>query len=78
VPSLVAQEGKTVRLVEIHNGLAPDANVRHRPVMLKLIDEQAKKVGKKDISTAYFGCRRLKAYGIRASGLFTPPIFYEW
>jgi len=37
-----AQEEKTVRLVEMHDELASDANVRHRPVMLKLIDEPAK------------------------------------
>ena len=34
----LAQEGKAVRLVEMRNELAPDANVRHRPLMLKQMD----------------------------------------
>ncbi len=33
------QEGKTVRLVEMRDELAPDANVRHRPLMLKQMEE---------------------------------------
>jgi len=35
----LAQDGKNVRLVEMRDELAPDANVRHRPLMLKLMDE---------------------------------------
>ena len=35
----LAQEGKTVRLVEMRDELAPDANVRHRPLMLKQMEE---------------------------------------
>ena len=30
----MGQEGKTVRLVEMRDVLAPDANVRHRPLLL--------------------------------------------
>ena len=30
----LGQEGKTVRLVEMRDALAPDANVRHRPLLL--------------------------------------------
>jgi 2,4-dienoyl-CoA reductase-like NADH-dependent reductase (Old Yellow Enzyme family)/thioredoxin reductase len=33
----LAQEGKTVHLVEMRNTLAPDANVRHRPILMKMI-----------------------------------------
>ena len=32
-------EGKRVHLVEMRDVLAPDANVRHRPLMLKEIDK---------------------------------------
>lgn len=35
----LAQEGKTVHLVEMRTELAPDANIRHRPIMLKEIDK---------------------------------------
>ena len=35
----LAQDGKNVRLVEMRDELAPDANVRHRPLMLRLMDE---------------------------------------
>ena len=35
----LAQEGKTVRLVEMRDSLAPDANVRHRPLLLKEIEK---------------------------------------
>ena len=34
-----AQEGKTVHLVEMRTELAPDANIRHRPIMLKEIEK---------------------------------------
>ena len=30
----LAREGKTVHLVELRGALAPDANVRHRPILL--------------------------------------------
>ena len=35
----LAQEGKRVRLVDMRDELAPDANVRHRPLMLRQMDE---------------------------------------
>ena len=35
----LGQEGKTVRLVEMRDALAPDANVRHRPLLLKEIEK---------------------------------------
>lgn len=35
----LAQEGKTVHLVEMRDALAPDANVRHRPLLLKEIEK---------------------------------------
>ena len=35
----LGQEGKTVHLVEMRDTLAPDANVRHRPLLLAEIDK---------------------------------------
>ena len=35
----LAMEGKTVRLVEMRGELAPDANVRQRPLMLRRMEE---------------------------------------
>lgn len=35
----LGMEGKEVHLVEMRNELAPDANVRHRPLLLKEIDK---------------------------------------
>ena len=35
----IGMEGKKVRLVEMRDVLAPDANVRHRPLLLKEIDK---------------------------------------
>ena len=35
----LAQEGKTVHLVEMRDALAPDCNIRHRPILMKMIDE---------------------------------------
>ena len=35
----LAREGKTVRLVEMRETLAPDANVRHRPLLLREIEK---------------------------------------
>jgi NADPH-dependent 2,4-dienoyl-CoA reductase/sulfur reductase-like enzyme len=40
----LAREGKTVSLVEMRGELAPDANVRQRPVLLKEIDKCGVKV----------------------------------
>lgn len=37
----LGMEGKKVHLVEMRDMLAPDANVRHRPLMLKEIDKYA-------------------------------------
>lgn len=50
----LAQEGKTVRLVEMRGELAPDANVRHRPLMLKQMD------GLGENLTVYTGHKALK------------------
>lgn len=36
----LAQEGKTVHLVEMRMALAPDANIRHRPILLAEIEKQ--------------------------------------
>ena len=36
----LAMEGKTVHLVEMRDALAPDANVRHRPLLLQELDKQ--------------------------------------
>lgn len=35
----LGHEGKTVHLVEMRDMLAPDANVRHRPLLLAEIDK---------------------------------------
>jgi NADPH-dependent 2,4-dienoyl-CoA reductase/sulfur reductase-like enzyme len=35
----LGQEGRNVRLVEMRDVLAPDANVRHRPLLLKEIEK---------------------------------------
>lgn len=34
----LAQDGKKVRLVEMRDSLAPDANIRHRPILMKQIN----------------------------------------
>ena len=44
-------EGKEVHLVEMRNELAPDANVRHRPLLLKEIDKYV---------TVHTGCRGME------------------
>lgn len=44
-------EGKTVHLVEMRDALAPDANVRHRPLLLKEVEKYA---------TAHTGYRGLE------------------
>ncbi|MBQ1331795.1 MAG: FAD-dependent oxidoreductase [Lachnospiraceae bacterium] len=40
----LAQEGKTVHLVEMRSELAPDANVRDRPLMLGVMDDLSDKL----------------------------------
>ena len=35
----LAQDGKKVHLVEMRDTLAPDCNIRHRPILMKKIDE---------------------------------------
>ena len=47
-----AQEGKTVHLVEMRPELAPDANIRHRPIMLGEIEKN-----KINVHTEYKGLR---------------------
>ncbi len=47
----LGREGKKVHLVEMRNALAPDANVRHRPLLLKEIDKYA------EVHTSYKGLR---------------------
>ena len=47
----LGMEGKTVRLVEMREELAPDANVRHRPLLLKEIGKYV------TVHTGYRGLR---------------------
>ncbi len=47
----LGMEGKQVHLVEMRRELAPDANVRHRPLLLKEIEKYV---------TVHTGCRGLK------------------
>ena len=47
----LGQEGKQVHLVEMRTELAPDANVRHRPLLLKEIEKYV---------TVHTGCRGLE------------------
>lgn len=47
----LGMEGKKVHLVEMRDMLAPDANVRHRPLMLAEIDKYV---------TVHTGCRALR------------------
>ena len=35
----LAQEGKKVQLVEMRPELAPDANIRHRPILMQMIEK---------------------------------------
>jgi len=46
----LAQEGKTVHLVEMRTELAPDANIRHRPILLREIEKN-----KIHVHTGYTG-----------------------
>ncbi|MHC1681816.1 MAG: FAD-dependent oxidoreductase [Clostridiaceae bacterium] len=48
----LAQEGKTVHLVEMREELAPDANIRHRPILLQEIEKN-----KIHVHTGYKGLR---------------------
>ena len=50
-----AQEGKTVHLVEMRSELAPDANIRHRPIMLGEIEKL-----KINVHTEYRGLKVTK------------------
>ena len=43
----LGQEGKKVSIIEMRDALAPDANVRHRPLLLKEIDKYV------DVHTGY-------------------------
>lgn len=47
----LGQEGKKVHLVEMRDMLAPDANVRHRPLLLKEVEKYA------DVHTGFKGLR---------------------
>ena len=35
----LAQEGKKVHLVEMRPELAPDANIRHRPILMQMVEK---------------------------------------
>jgi len=48
----LAKEGKVVQLVEMRSELAPDANIRHRPILLKEIE-----MNKIHVHTGYKGLR---------------------
>lgn len=54
----LGMEGKTVHLVEMHDELAPDANVRHRPLLLEQID--------KYVTAVHTGCKGLE---VRPDGI---------
>lgn len=54
----LGQEGKRVRLVEMRDALAPDANVRHRPLLLQEIEKYV---------TVHTGCRGLE---VRPDGIW--------
>jgi len=47
----LGMEGKNVHLVEMRDTLAPDANVRHRPLLMKEIDKYV---------TVHTGCKGLR------------------
>lgn len=54
----LGREGKTVHLVEMRDELAPDANVRHRPLLLEQID--------KYVTAVHTGCKGLE---VRPDGI---------
>lgn len=60
----LAQEGKKVRLVEMRDTLAPDANIRHRPLLMKELDKYV------EIHTSVTGTRVTEEglYGKTPSG----------
>lgn len=47
----LAQEGKKVHLVEMRDTLAPDANIRHRPILMQMIDQYV------EVHTGYQGMK---------------------
>lgn len=47
----LARDGKKVHLVEMRDSLAVDANIRHRPILMKMIDQYV------DVHTEYQGVR---------------------
>lgn len=47
----LAQDGKKVHLVEMRDTLAPDANIRHRPILMQMIDQYV------EVHTGYQGMR---------------------
>lgn len=47
----LGMEGKEVHIIEMRDELAPDANIRHRPLLLKEIDKYA---------TVHAGCKGLE------------------
>jgi NADPH-dependent 2,4-dienoyl-CoA reductase/sulfur reductase-like enzyme len=53
----LGMEGKNVHIVEMRDELAPDANVRHRPLLLKEIEKYA---------TVHTGCKGLE---VRKNGI---------
>ena len=53
----LGMEGKEVHIVEMREELAPDANIRHRPLLLKEIDKYA---------TVHTGCKGLE---VREEGI---------
>jgi pyruvate/2-oxoglutarate dehydrogenase complex dihydrolipoamide dehydrogenase (E3) component len=53
----LGQDGKKVSIIEMRDALAPDANVRHRPLLLKEIDKYV------DVHTG------LKAVKVTADGV---------
>lgn len=54
----LGMEGKTVHLVEMRDELTPDANVRHRPLLLEQID--------KYVTAVHTGCKGLE---VRPDGI---------
>lgn len=54
----LGMEGKEVHIIEMRDELAPDANIRHRPLLLKEIDQYA---------TVHTGCKGLE---VSKEGIF--------
>ena len=53
----LGQQGKEVHIVEMRDTLAPDANIRHRPILMQMIDRYV---------TVHTGCQGLE---VRKDGL---------